>query len=388
MIIVIADDLTGAAEVSGIAMRYGLSAEVQTRLDPEIDSDVLALDTNTRSKTQTEASQVLDSIVEQIKLLPIDLVFKKIDSVLRGHILAEIESLLTGLSKKRALLVPANPGRGRIIRNGKYYIDDQPINYTEFANDPEFPVSTANVVQILQRQTSEEVTVLSQYYSPPESGIIVGEASNTQDLSIWAKHVNDHTLPAGAAEFFQAVLTQKGYEPRKMSDIKVDFEGKKILGVLGSASDSSRRSADLLRNQDVALVLVPIPCSLNELRENRTACIALWKNSILNRFEKEQTVWMVIDQPIEQNTSISRELRSLVAGTIREVKEAIQIDEMLIEGGATASAIMYELSWSRFIDVQEFSPGVVRMRASCCQGQFITLKPGSYSWPDELIVHG
>jgi len=44
-----------------------------------------------------------------------DLVYKKVDSVLRGWVRPELEELLGGLGWARALIVPANPGLGRVI---------------------------------------------------------------------------------------------------------------------------------------------------------------------------------------------------------------------------------------------------------------------------------
>ena len=49
MIIILADDFTGAAEIAGIALRYHLAAELHTTIQPEFDMDVLVIDTDTRS---------------------------------------------------------------------------------------------------------------------------------------------------------------------------------------------------------------------------------------------------------------------------------------------------------------------------------------------------
>ena len=48
MILVVADDLSGAAELAGIAFAHGLTAEVQTELQPRTDAQVICLDTDTR----------------------------------------------------------------------------------------------------------------------------------------------------------------------------------------------------------------------------------------------------------------------------------------------------------------------------------------------------
>ena len=70
------------------------------------------------------------------------------DSLLRGSIASEIKALLDLMDIDQAYLVPANPSMNRIIRSGKYYIDDIPINNTDFRLDPHYP-RTSNYVREL-----------------------------------------------------------------------------------------------------------------------------------------------------------------------------------------------------------------------------------------------
>ena len=46
--LILADDLTGAADCAAQALRHGLSAAVALRPDAGLDADVLALDLDTR----------------------------------------------------------------------------------------------------------------------------------------------------------------------------------------------------------------------------------------------------------------------------------------------------------------------------------------------------
>ena len=43
----------------------------------------------------------------------------------------------------------------------------------------------------------------------PPRGIIIGDAASPEDLQGWAEKLDTTTLPAGAAEFFVAVLRSK-----------------------------------------------------------------------------------------------------------------------------------------------------------------------------------
>ena len=77
-------------------------------------------------------------------------VYKKVDSVLRGQVVAELEAMMPQLGLKRALLVPANPALGRTISDGEYFIHGRPIHKTEFARDAEHPRLSPRVLDLMQ----------------------------------------------------------------------------------------------------------------------------------------------------------------------------------------------------------------------------------------------
>lgn len=49
MIVVVADDFTGAVELAGVGLRYGLKAEVQTVVSPNTKAELAVIDADTRS---------------------------------------------------------------------------------------------------------------------------------------------------------------------------------------------------------------------------------------------------------------------------------------------------------------------------------------------------
>ncbi len=77
-------------------------------------------------------------------------------------------------------------------------------------------------------------------------------------------------------------------------------------------------------------------------------------------------------------------LRQKKALLVEKVLKKIAVKELLIEGGATASAVIKQLNLTCFTPVQEFSTGVVRMKATQHNDLFLTLKPGSYTWPAQV----
>jgi uncharacterized protein YgbK (DUF1537 family) len=94
MIAVIADDLTGAAELAGIGLNFQLRTEIRYRCRCASTADLLIIATDTRSLPVAEAKQVIADLPASLMQLNPRLIFKKIDSVLRGHVLDEVQSQL------------------------------------------------------------------------------------------------------------------------------------------------------------------------------------------------------------------------------------------------------------------------------------------------------
>src|SRR5215213_1202936 len=109
MIVVIADDITGPAELGGIALRFGLKVLLSNDVNLSSNIDVLILYTNTRSLNREEAVSVMTELTNKVKSLKPSLVYKKTDSVLRGYVVSETEAQMKVLGLNKALLVPANP---------------------------------------------------------------------------------------------------------------------------------------------------------------------------------------------------------------------------------------------------------------------------------------
>ena len=95
--LVIADDITGAAEMAGIAHCHGQ----QVRLLCSLCCDQVAAEktgttviaTDTRSMTEGEAVAETRRLISH--LLPLSTpLFKKTDSALRGHVVAELKTLM------------------------------------------------------------------------------------------------------------------------------------------------------------------------------------------------------------------------------------------------------------------------------------------------------
>src|SRR5438874_911312 len=145
----IADDLTGAAEIAGLGVRYGLPTQLTRRSSARPTAALTVIDTDSRLLPPSDAASTVSDSIQHLPTRNFDIIYKKTDSLMRGPLLAEIEALMAALDKRAAILVAQNPSRGRTVQGGEYRIDGVPLHKTSLANDPEYPATSANVSALL-----------------------------------------------------------------------------------------------------------------------------------------------------------------------------------------------------------------------------------------------
>lgn len=381
MIVVIADDFTGAAEIAGIGIQYGLNVTLELEAETEPDVDLLIIATNTRSMSKEDAYEKMTVLRKKLLEMDYDWLFKKTDSVFRGHVLLEIKALLN--EKNKALLVASNPVLGRKIINGLYYINNKLLNETEFANDPEYPIKTASVLKLIGNDEDISIKLLSPKEEISGEGIYLGEAGTLGDLKKLALKIKGGIIPAGASGFFSALLETKGYRKKKLPSYKLQVSEKKHLIVVGSSYAKTNSEMTGLENGEDIFVSV-MPKDVFYGGQSTQSSMNKWVLDIINAFKKYKKVIVKIDKPILKNKTVSERLKEQLAYLVARVFTEIKIEEIIIVGGATAYSIVRKLGFTKFYPVYEWAPGVIRMRVKNHRGLFLTIKPGSYKWPVTL----
>ncbi len=383
MIAVIADDLTGAAEISGIGLRYGLSVKVVSSLNGNGDCDLLIINADTRSVSLQKAKAITHTIMEQLLLLQPAFIFKKIDSVLRGHILAEIRIMMKMSSQKQAFIIAGNPSLGRIVRDGLYFVHGLPVHHTGFAQDPEFPVSYYDVGSML-RAGGIRISILPVGGPLPLGGITVGDVEKVEDFDMWAFIMQSHPeiLLAGTSLFFAALLQSKGFTPQLLLQPENVIPALPALYISGTAF--SERVAAIRKLADDGGPVCYAPPDLFGFKKPSLKSLQAWTNKTVEMLEKEGKAIMAFDNIILPENSIAAVLRKTKAQVVQMIFEKTAIRELVIEGGATSAAILNRMNFNRFIPTHEWLPGVIRMQPEEKRDCFITIKPGSYPWPPGL----
>ena len=348
--VVIADDITGAAEIAGIAHAAGQQARLLCASGP-LYCDTVAVTTviatDTRSMSEPEAAAETRRIASAIShhTSPI---FKKTDSALRGHVVAELTALMDVTGYQRAVYLPANPSKGRIIRKGIYYINEIPIHETAFNYDPEFPARTSSLRE--------------RFPDAEAKGIIMPDAESEDDIRRIIRQYDDgKTIFAGAADLFTATTPEKEGERTGLAS-KTGPISQTFLILCGSTQS---------KPLNLGIPIAPMPREVYDGEQGAD----YWFQSLAT---PATSLILTIPHTHRTGKEVAVHLRTVMAEMAQRLVRKHRPDHLIIEGGATAWATLQALGWTDFRIVSQIAPGVVQMSAT--NGTLVTLKPGSYPW--------
>jgi uncharacterized protein YgbK (DUF1537 family) len=314
------------------------------------------------------AARRVRDILERIDAGKYWLIYKKTDSLLRGPIAAELTAAMGCLGVERAIFVPQNPSRGRVIRDGEYFVDgvrlDRSRHVADFARRP----TTSDVLGVLD-PTGEAGIVCARPGEPgAERGITIGGAASAGDVAYWAGRREGKMLLAGGADFFTALLRGAGFLAQGGESFRANT--KRAAVIFGSASTASRNYVERLSGAGAAICATPILDA---------GLIAEWQRRAMGELESAGHVFVAARDAVSRERA--GEIREMTAELVARVVATGGLETIFIEGGATASAIIQRMKWMRLLVEGQIEPGIVALRPSGLERPVLILKPGTYPWP-------
>jgi len=312
-VILVADDLTGAADSGVTFAKYGARVVVSWAKAVGVpDVDIVAYSTESRHCTEAEAVRRVAEIVVDFSSIerardPV-WIYKKIDSTLRGHPGPELAAMMAGLAGhrragdgtgsargerrstgaprahteafSRALVAPALPAQGRVTRGGVHYVHGVPLTETVFGSEvqtsavgaliaPAFPEGTVKHLSLAILRQGVDAAA-SMLMGPPlrslsrSSRVVVADAETEADLGALvetALTTGTRLLcgSAGLAEALAERLAGMGVwppqaAPQQSAVAQVQHSGKDVLVVAGSRNPQTLRQIEALAADGVPVV--------------------------------------------------------------------------------------------------------------------------------------
>jgi uncharacterized protein YgbK (DUF1537 family) len=198
----------------------------------------------------------------------------------------------------------------------------------------------------------------------------------------WARRVDSGVLAAGAGEFFDALLEARGLGLRPQPSASAAGPGARRLLVSGTTSERSREA--LRRARQRGIPVLPVPDELFHGRGDPTGPLRRWADDATAALDRTPTVVVTIERPTSADPRDAPRLEGLLADAVQRILGRRTVSGIFAEGGATAAAVIRRLGWTRLRVVRELAPGVATLDADGSPGGQITLKPGSYAWPETI----
>lgn len=382
MIAVIADDFTGAAEIGGVGLKYGLRVIIETQINGTVDTDLLVIAADTRSLPAESASNEIEHITEQLLKQKPEFIFKKLDSVLRGNIGAEIVSQLKVSGQKRGIIVAGNPAFGRVIENGIYKVNQIPIAETWFARDLGNTAHSSLVTEIVSPKNIQTYS-LPVEAELPDQGLIIGDVKDQSDLEKWGKRIPEDTLMAGGAGFFDALIGKNLKVLPKEYQEFMNFGGKSLF-VFGSKFPKKNKFPMGLNQHDTVQSNMPDAIYLNPAFDPEL--LNSWAEEIVKNLVSGKNVIVTIVQNYSQEEKLSARIRLNIGELVRLVVSKTSLSNLVLEGGATTSAIFKSLKVKKLFPNRLIEQGIIQMKTNEFPDMTITTKPGSYMWPENASI--
>jgi uncharacterized protein YgbK (DUF1537 family) len=263
--LILADDLTGAADAGVAFARRGWAAEVSWG-DGASEADVLALDADTRHRPPDAAGAAHVDLL-RAQRTPGARLFKKIDSTLRGQPAAEIASLLGALRQAgqptMAVVAPAFPATGRTTVSGHVWLQGAPLEASPlWAGDHSYRNADLRAV-LASAGVSTRLLDLGAVRSDAEGALraaladgveaVICDAAEPGDLEALAQaglRLGESLLWAGSAGLATALATVLPAGTARAVALPPKRAGTLI--VIGSLAAASREAASWLEEGGTA----------------------------------------------------------------------------------------------------------------------------------------
>jgi uncharacterized protein YgbK (DUF1537 family) len=353
---IIADDFTSAMDGAGPFVKYRAVDRATVVVDgfaAPPGTELLSIDIDSRSRPAAEAAELARAACLQVR--DAQVLYKTVDSTMRGHLALEIEAAWTASGRRRAIFAPAFPAAGRTTRDGVQLLDGVDLGESSFATDARQAVATGNIE-----------TLLSPLPARPGLHGIAGtieicDASSDDDLdAIVASAEDAEVLWIGSPGLAHA-LARKHREANTANRLPIApiHRVAVIIGSMHAVNQTQLQHLHSYLGPAILNVEVggPIP---------------------------DSPVVVVTAPPVSD--AVTAEAARAVGGDLARQARALLAagyEGLIVTGGETVRAVVAGLAEPTVEVLDEPAPGIVRGRLA--SGAMLVTKAGGFGDADTLI---
>ncbi|HTM78809.1 MAG TPA: 3-oxo-tetronate kinase [Devosia sp.] len=410
----IADDLTGATDLSLMLARNGMKTVQYIGVPPD-DADfgtaeavVVALKSRTIAVAEAIAMTTASARV-LLKAGAEQLVFKycsTFDSTDEGNIGPVAEALLDLLGAPLAIACPAFPAAGRSIYQGHLFVGQMLLSDSPMKDHPLTPMRDANLVRVLQRQAKGKVglipwSVVSQgvdavkaaLAAAEQSGhrLMIADAVRDEDLRTLGAALSEARLITGGSGIGMGLpdnFRRQGRIGTTALPSRMQAPAGRAVILAGSCSTATRGQVETASKAGVpALRIVPLDVASGV---QTAASIANW---VIEQPVGAPALVYSSDDPEAVKavqTQLGRDRAgALVEHLLAEVAVLLRyagFSRFVVAGGETSGAVVEALGARALQIGPEIAPGVPWTRSIGAPDLALALKSGNFGAPDFFLT--
>ena len=421
-LVIIADDLTGANDAGVQFAKYGMKVQVMlgdsVGLSETDAVDVLVRDTDSRAVPHEEAFSRVETASRLVRLAAgvgkLPLIFKKVDSTLRGNLGPEIDAAMAEFGFDWAAVAPAFPANGRITAGGWHLLHQTPIAESEIARDPKAPVYDSVLAGLLAKQSCHPVghVFLADVSAGPVAigqriaellaagkKLISFDATTETHLRSIARAIAESRSAAlwvGSAGLAEMIPDVMGWPRQPTPDICEKIDGP-VLIVAGSVSKVTHRQMEFFLAQGQGeLVSMQADRLIDEPAGEIARCILAVEQGL--RQGREVLLASAVEADAVDQARLAgqhkgmdnQRVSEMIAEALGQVVRGLvglKPAGLFLTGGDTAIAVCRALEVSAVDILAEVSTGIPlgKLAGGICPGLRVVTKAGAFGSEQAIV---
>ena len=380
---IVADDLTGAADAGVSFASTGFVTTVTWSL-PDVGSllrgcDAIAVDVDTRARDEADAAAEVTAVVSTLRRRGVATLYKKSDSLLRGHVGAEAAAALEAWHRDAiAIATFAFPDAGRTTVHGRQYAHElgDGVRIAPLFHHAGLATTVLELEAIRGARLSDHLADAVAR----RTRVICCDAAVNEDLSRIVRAGARLEAPVvwiGSGGLARAVaMASPGVRERSARAAPAPSQSGPVMLVCGSVSAIAREQIARAIEDDVEWVDVPIEA----LRSRGGSDEQRVLSAIQQRLDHGRDVVVFPRAPAAAiDPSVSRALGELLSSF------GGRVGGLVVTGGETASAVLRAWGITGLRIVGEVAPGApIAVAIGSCEIAVVT-KPGAFGTRDFFV---
>ncbi len=395
MYFIIADDLTGATDTGIQFQKRGIATTVLVEPPKEAlpcpgERTALSVNASSRELCPQEARDRTQEVMQRVVLRDQDTLFKKVDSLMRGNPVEELEAALEAAGRRIALAAPSFPRMGRTVDGGVLRLPDGSAKDLLALFRERAHMAVCHIP--LARLRAEGAGLAADLVRRETPLLCLIDAVTEEDLSLAAEIGQALDTPpvyCGSAALAEA-LPVRGEQP----DVPCRPAARRVLVVTGSQKKET--AAQVRRLEAVCGLHKVLLDSERLLHEPAPEEISRAAQRLTELLRQEDGAILAFDSLFCSQTGFAdddvaaRKVGKSLAAKLGEVLGRIDhtlYDGLILVGGDTAVAVCRSLQTTQLLLLEEVQSGTPAglLADGPLRGIPVVTKSGAFGDEDTLL---